>query len=136
MGIALKKSKVYDQPLTLKIVNEKMNYDFENDYLISGNYKTNEERKNGYLAVDLNGEELGIVFEDDKEKNPYYKCANILFFKKYKERHNVGKWRIIKPIGRVHYTNDKGYIKYITLEEILSKNGSLTVTTKSTFHYS
>lgn len=136
MGLALKKSKVYDQPFTFKIVNEKMNYDFENDYLTSGSYETNEERKNGYLAVDLNGEELGIVFEDDKEKNPYYQCANILFFKTYKEKHNVGKWRIIRPIDRAYYTNDKGYISFSTLEEILLKDGSLTVTTKSTFHYS
>lgn len=135
MGLNLKKSKVYDPPLTLKIVNEKKNYDFENDYLMSGSYDTNEERKNGYLALDLNGEELGIVFEDDKEKNSYYKCANILFFKKYKESHNVGKWRIIRPIDRTYYTNTKGYIKYKTLEEILTKDGSLTLTTKSTFHY-
>lgn len=128
-------TKVYDPELTIKIVNVKMNYDFENNYFIRGSWysETGVWRKNGYLAYGTYGEELGVVFEDDKEKNPYYKCANILFFKSYKDNHNVGIWRIIRPTD-CRFTNVNGYIPYKNLENELSKNGFLKVTTKSTFH--
>ena len=130
----MKTERIYDPELTLKIVNEKMNYDFNNNTLICGEGATNAWRKNGYLAYDMNGEKLGIVFEDDKEKNLYYKCANILFFKQYKTKHNVGTWRIIKPIN-CFCTNAKGYINFHALEQILSAKGSLSVTTQSTYHH-
>lgn len=135
MGITLKKSRVYDPPLTLKIVNEKINYNLDNDYLIreSWYYETNALRKNGYLAFDSNGEELGIIFADDDKRHKSFDCAYLLFFKKYTVRHNVGVWRVIKPTDK-YFTNTDGYITFNKLENLLSKNGSLTITTKSTFH--
>ncbi len=131
----MKNQRIYDTELTLKIVNEIMNYDFDKNNLISGEGTTNTWRKNGYLAYDMNGEKLGIIFEDDKEKNIYYKCANILFFKQYRLKHNVGIWRIIKPIDYSNYINANGYINFLTLEQILSEKGSFVVTTKSTYHH-
>ncbi|WP_251611953.1 hypothetical protein [Pumilibacter muris] len=131
----MKNQRIYDSELTLKIVNEKMNYDFDKNNLISGEGITNTWRKNGYLAYDMNGEKLGIIFEDDKEKNIYYKCANILFFKPYRVKHNLGIWRIIKPIDYSNYTNANGYIDFLTLEQILSEKGSFVVTTKPTYHH-
>ena len=125
--------KIYDPPLTLKIVNKIINYDFEHDYRIERFSHISEWRKNGYLAYDKNNEELGIIFEDDNPDNPYYKCAHILYFKKYRTKHNLGIWRIIRPIYS-HYTLHKNkYILFENLETIL-ENDSVTITTKATYH--
>ena len=43
----MKNQRIYDSELTLKIVNEKMNYDFDKNNLISGEGITNTWRKNG-----------------------------------------------------------------------------------------
>ncbi len=130
----MKKRRIYDPSLTLKISNKTVIYDLSNDYLIFGSSGTNKWRKNGYLTYDSNGEELGVVFADDDRRHKSFGCLYLLFFKKYTVKHRVGVWRVIKPVDYVCATTEYGYIEFETLEKKLSEKSYFEVTTQATYH--
>ena len=66
--------------------------------------------KIGYLAYNANGENVGIVFEEDNQHTPAFECCTLCMYPTYYNRY--GEWHRIRSHG--------GRIKWNKLCEILS----------------
>ena len=111
---------ITDPALTIIITNQKVNYDWNEDRLATYDRGVGSNRKNGYLTRDTDGNDIGLVFMSDDRRTVRYGSAEIMFFRKYKEKY--GRWRLINIGGRLPYS---------ILEKKLSEKESYTLTTKS-----
>lgn len=112
-------SKIYDMPLQITIKNIIANYDLKKDILLDKEYSTTRYRKNGFLAYDKDGRNIGIVFQADDERTVRYGNAEILFFKQYQNEY--GSWRVVKILDK--------YLPYSKLVEYLHNNNQICLTT-------
>lgn len=110
---------MHDKELKIIISDRKASYDVTDDKLSSSIVTVTRFRKNGYLTYDMDGNNIGLVFESDDNRTVRYGNAEIVFFKEYKEEY--GTWRIIKIHGQ--------YLPYTHLEDILQKDGRYLLTT-------
>lgn len=110
---------IFDEELKILITDKTASYDALTDTLIYDELPVTRNRKNGYLAYDERGRNIGIVFMSDDKRTARYGNAEILFFKKYKNE--FGVWRVIR--------RHRAFIPYDYLQDVISRYGKYTVTT-------
>lgn len=103
---------IIDQELKIIIKNQIANYNRNTDRLLYEKSSVTRYRKNGFLAYDENGKNIGIVFMSDDKRKCYFGNAEILFFNKLENE--FGIWRIIKIKGN--------YLPFEKLEKFLQTN--------------
>ena len=108
-----------DNELTIKVINKKVWYNVKFDKLTDYKQEINRNCKEGYLAYDIYGTNIGIVFMSDDKRTQRYGSAEILFYKKFANQYGV--WRNIKI--------NRQYLSYEKLVQTLTKQGEFTLTT-------
>ena len=85
-------------PLRVRVTNQMVTYDHTCDklyYRTDLSISTNVKR--GYMAYDMSGRNIGIVFSSDDKRTKRYGNSEFLFFAPLKVEYGV--WRTIKING-------------------------------------
>ena len=110
---------IVDKELKIIIKNQIANYNRNTDRLLYEISSVTRYRKNGFLAYDENGKNIGLVFMSDDERTYRFGNAEILFFNEFQNQ--LGVWRIIKIKGH--------YLPFKNLEKVLQKNNEYSCIT-------
>ena len=105
-------------PIDLIITNNYVNYDWNSNVFSEGGGPVGTNRKNGFMAYDVNGDFIGLVYMCDDNRSKAYGNSEIMFAKKHQNFY--GRWRIIKI--------EKQYLPFDKLSEILSTRNECNVT--------
>lgn len=105
-------------PIDLIITNKYVNYDWNSNVFSEGGGPVGTNRKNGFMAYDVKGDFIGLVYMcDDHRWKSSYGNSEIMFAKKH--QNSYGRWRIIKI--------EKQYLPFDKLSEILSTRNECNV---------
>ena len=105
-------------PIDLIITNKYVNYDWNSNVFSEGGGPVGTNRKNGFMAYDVKGDFIGLVYMcDDHRWKSSYGNSEIMFAKKH--QNSYGRWRIIKI--------KKQYLPFDKLSEILSTHNECNV---------
>lgn len=111
-------------PLRVKVTNQMATYDYSKNKLY---YRTDlsisSYVKCGYMAYDMAGRNIGIVFYSDDKRTPRYGNSEFLFFAPLREEYGV--WRTIKING--------AYFMFERLEQILENQTEYIFTADSSY---
>ena len=98
-------------PLRIKVTNQFVTYDYKKDKLYYRNDISISTYVNrGYMAYDMLGNNIGIVFFSDNKNTKRYSNSEILFLASLKTEY--GTWRTIKRNGE--------YFWFSQLEKVLT----------------
>ena len=88
----------YKLPLKVRVTNQMVTYNHSSDKIdYRTDIKIRAKVKRGYMAYDMTGRNIGIVFSgDDKRLKSYEKCVFLFFADLIDE---FGIWRTIKING-------------------------------------
>lgn len=106
-------------PLRVRVTNKMVTYDNKSDkFYYRTDIPISNYVKHGYMAYDMSGHNIGIVFSSDDKRTKRYGNSEFLFLASLKAKY--GTWRTIKRNGE--------YFWFSQLEKILKEETEFVFT--------
>lgn len=116
----MKVERITDPQLTVRVTNQMATYDPLNDKLsYSTDIPIDKWIKRGYLAYDMSGRNIGILFRSDDKRTRRHGNSELLFFSHLQRE--FGTWRTIKI--------DRHYFYFSEFEKIIKNQSEYIFTT-------